>query len=195
MITIIEKVRNLIADNEVTNGVDVFTYESSTSSKVFTLTESNISAASIVVYKNGVVWASSNYSYNLNTGKLTVTGTLTAGDSLEVNYTYYTKYSDSEITGYIKAALTYLCVERYETFTVESGDVLDPEPTEAQEHLIALVASILIKGSIKSYRTPEISITFNDNDSLELKIRKAIRQFDKAFGVMEYIDPTATWDA
>lgn len=194
MQTIINKVRNLIADNEKTDGIDTFTYESSVSSKIFTLTESNVSADTIIVYKNGAVWASGNYSFSSATGKLTVTGTLTAGDSLEINYSYFAKYSDNEIEGYIKAALTYLCIERYETFTIESGDVLDPEPTEAQEHLIALVASILIKGSIRSYKTPEITIVFNDSDSVDLKISKAIRQFAKSFGVLEYIDPAATWE-
>jgi hypothetical protein len=194
MDTIILKVRNLIADNLIATGRDVFEYFSSVSSKIFTLTESNISASSIIVLKNGAVWASSNYSFSSATGKLTVTGTLTAGDSLEVTYSYYEKYSDTELTGFIKAAISYLSVERYGTFEIVTGDELDPEPTEAEENLIAVVASILINKSIKSYKTPEITITFNENESVSQRIKKLVRQFKKAAGVLIYIDPSESYE-
>lgn len=194
MTTIIEKIRNLISDNLITTGRDVFVYESSVSSKIFTLTESNVSADTIIVYKNGAVWASGNYSFSLATGKLTVTGTLTAGDSLEVTYSYYEKYSDTEITGFIKAAISYLSVERYGTFEIVTGDELDPEPTEGEENLIAVVASILIKGDVISYKTPELSMTFERGDSKEKKIKKFINQFKKAYGVLVYIDPSDNYE-
>ncbi len=188
MTTIIEKVRNLISDNLVTTGRDSFTFESSTSSKIFTLTESNISAATIVVYKNGVLWASSNYSYSTTTGKLTVTGSLLAGDTLEVDYSYYTKYSDTEIQGFIKAAVSYLAVYRYQTFTVKSDNIIFPTPVEAEENLLALIAHILIKGDVvNNYRTPELTISFEKSDNKEKKIMKIIRQFKKSFGSFIYI--------
>ena len=187
MTTVIEKLRNLISDNLITTGRDCFEYISITSSKIFTLTESNVSASSIIVLKNGVVWAASNYTYSATTGKVTVTGTLAAGDSLEVDYSYYTKYSDSELQGFIKAAISYLAVEKYNTFAVKSDNIIFPTPSELEENLIAVVASILIKGDVTSYRTPEISITFNKGDSTETKIKKIIRQGKKAYGVLEYI--------
>lgn len=187
MTTIIEKVRNLIDDNLITTGIDNFTYESSTSSKIFTLTEANISSATIIVYKNGVVWASANYSYSTTTGKLTVTGSLTAGDTLEVTYSYYAKYSDNEIKGRIKASISYLAVEKYGTFTVKSDNVIFPTPTEIEEDLMAVIASILIKGDVANYRTPEISISFEKSDNKETKIRKFIRQMKKTYGCLKYI--------
>jgi high-affinity Fe2+/Pb2+ permease len=193
MTNITDKIRNLIDDNLVTLGRDVFTYESSSSSKIFTLTESNVSSATIIVYKNGVVWASSNYSYSAITGKLTVTGTLTAGDSLEVSYSYYTKYSDTELQGFVKAAISYLVVEKYGSFIVKPPTLIFPTPTEDEENLLAVVASILIKGDVVSYRTPELTMNFERSDSKEKKIKKFIRQFKKCYGCLEYIDPTETY--
>jgi hypothetical protein len=264
MTTVIEKCRNLIEDFLKTDGRDVFTYESITSSKIFTLTDANISPSSIIVYKNGVVWsitpvagsgvswtrtlavititkiahnlitgdsititassataalplgsyivtkltadtftvtglnagASSgtctytivaNYSYSSTTGKLTVTGTLTAGNTLEVTYSYYSKYSDTELIGRIKSAITYLAVEKYGTFTVKSDNIIFPTPTEIEENLIALIASILIKGDIISYKTPELTIMFERGDSKEKKIKKFIRQAKKTYGCLKYI--------
>jgi len=187
MTTIIEKLRNLIQDSLITTGRDVFTFESITSSKIFTLTEANVSAATIIVLKNGVVWAGTNYSYSTTTGKITVTGTLTAGDSLEVDYSYYAKYSDTELQGQIKSAISYLAVEKYGTFAIKSDNVIFPTPNESEENLIAIVAAILIKGDVVGYRTPELTISFERGDSKEKKIKKFIRQYKKTYGCLTYI--------
>jgi len=194
MINIILKVRDAIRDLLITTGRDIFSYESITSSKIFTLTEANISASTIIVYKNGVVWAGTNYSYSTITGKLTVTGTLTVGDSLEVAYSYYEKYSDTELQGFIRSAISYLVVEKYRCFAVMPPDMIFPTPTESEEHLIAVVAAILIKGDVISYRTPELTINFERGDSKEKKIKKFVRQFKKTYGCLEYIDPGETTD-
>ena len=264
MITVIEKVRNLIEDGQKTDGRDCFDYESIVSSKIFTLTQSNVSASTINVYKNGTLWLitpvagsgvawtrtlaiititkaahglitgdvvtittssnttalplalytvtkltdntftvvginaivtsgtctytiTANYSYSTVTGKITIIGTLAAGDSLEIDYSYYTKYSDTELAGYIKAAISHLSVEKYKTFAVKDDNIIFPTPTELEENLIAIVASILVKGSIVSYRTPEFTITFERGDSIEKKIKKITRQFNKTYGNIKYI--------
>lgn len=269
MQTTIDKVRNLIQDILKTDGKDNFTFESSVSSKIFTITEANVSASTVLVYKNGILWSIlpvpgatvawtrvgtvvtitkighglitndvititvssaltalplgtysvtkltdntftvvglnagatsgtctyttiSNYSYSTTTGKLTITGTLTAGDSLEVTYSYYQKYSDTEIIGFIKSAIAYLSIEKYGTFTVKNDNIIFPTPTELGENLIAIIASILVKGDVTSYRTPEFSITFNRGDSIETKIKKFVRQSKKSYGVLIYIDPSET---
>jgi len=192
MTNIILKVRDLIGDLLITTGRDVFEYISITSSKVFTLTEANISTSTILVYKNGTLWAGSNYSYSTSTGKLTVTGTLTAGDSLEVDYSFYQKYSDTELSGFIRSAISYLVIEKYGCFAVKPPLLIFPTPTEAEEDLIAVIASILIKGDVISYKTPELTINFERGDSKEKKIKKFVRQFKKAYGILTYIHPGET---
>lgn len=188
MNTIITKVRDLIKDNISTGGRDVFTYESTSSSKIFTLTESNIDSTSIIVYRNGSVWASSNYSYSTTTGKLTITGSLTAGDSLEIYYSYYSKYSDIEIQGSIRAAISNISVGGYKTFAVKSDNVIFPTPDECEENLIAVIASILINGDIVGYRTPELTISFERGDNKDKKIKKLLKHFSKSFGILGYIN-------
>jgi hypothetical protein len=188
MTTVIEKVRNLIEDGLKTDGRDAWVYESTVTSKIITLTESNVVATSVVVLKGGVVWASSNYTFSTVTGKLTVTGSLTVGDFLEIDYSYYKKYSDTELQGHIKGAISYLSVERYKTFVVKSDNVIFPTPDEGEENLIAMIACILIKGDVVGYRTPELTISFERGDSKEKKIKKLVRQGKKCYGVLKYID-------
>jgi len=129
-----------------------------------------------------------NYAYSSSTGKVTITGNLTAGDVLEFIYNAYAKYSDIELRGYIRAALGYLAIERYKTFVARSDNTVFPTPTEAEEYLISFIASVIIKGAISSYKTPEISISFNDKMSKEDKIKQAIRQFSKTYGIIDYLD-------
>ena len=263
MTNIILKVRDQIQDNLITTGRDVFIYESIISSKIFTLTESNVSAATILVYKNGAIipvvnatWTRvgtvvtitktahglinndvititisnvtaalplgtytitkltadtftvigldagvangtctyNNYSYSTSTGKITVVGTLTPGsDSFEINYSYFQKYSDTELQGFIRSAISYLVVEKYGCFIIKPPALIFPTPSESEENLIAIVASILIKGDLISYRTPEITMTFERGDNKEKKIKKIIRQFKKTYGILTYIYPGETY--
>jgi hypothetical protein len=190
MTEIILKIRDLVGDGLITNGNDTFEY---ISSKVFTLTSPNADVDTIKVYKNGTLVASSNYTYDSNTAMLSYTGTIVVGNIIQITYSYYTKYSDNELASYLRNALYYLGVVQYKTFTIESGDLLSPTPSVNEESLIAIVASILMKGNIRSYRTPEISITFGDESggslSIDQKIRQLVSQFQKAYGVLEYIDP------
>jgi len=184
MDSIVVKTRDLIEDNFRRNNGDTFEY---ITSKIFTLSEANVDATSISVEKNGAVFAPANYTYSSTTGKLTVTGTLVAGDILVVSYNYYYKYSDTEIEGYIRGALYWLTTEKYKVFACRNN-VIFPTPSEEEECLIALIASILITDSIKSYRTPEISIQFEDSMSKEEKISRAVSQFDKMYGIFKYIN-------
>jgi len=127
-----------------------------------------------------------NYSY-LN-GKVTITGNLTAGNKLEFDYNAYEKYSDNELRSYIRSALTYLATEKYKTFTAKSDNIIFPTLSEAEENLIALIASVIISGAIRSYRTPEFTINFNEDEPKDKKIKRIIAQFQKTYGTTEYID-------
>lgn len=167
-------VRNLINDILKVCPPDCFTY---TSSAVFPLTEPNIDATTLVVYKNGSIYASSNYTYNATTGSLTVTG-LTAGDAIVVYYSAYQKYSDNEIDAYIKSALVWISSLQYKDFSVASGNTIldsaEESPSVAEYNLIALIAFILIDGRLKSYKTNEITLTFTNNESIDVRIAKAV---------------------
>jgi len=153
---------------------DCFTYTTSAS---FPLTEPNIDSTTIVVYKNGSVYSASNYTYSSTTGRITISG-LTAGDALEIYYSAYRKYSDTELNGYIRNALSWISSLQYKDFSVGSGDVIldsdEVSPTVKEYNLIALVATVLIDGRIKSYKTNEITIQFSNNESIDIRIAKLV---------------------
>jgi hypothetical protein len=182
--TVMNKLRDLLEDGYTSGS----TFRQYTTSLVFTMQDANIDSTSIVVYKNGTLVASSNYSISsISPIKVTYTGTISSGDLLEFDYNKYLKYSDNEVKGYIRSALVYLSIEKYQTFVLKSDDTIFPTPTEAQENLIALIGNILARGSIRVYKTPEISIDFVEKQSKEEKIKYAIRQFSKTFGTVKYI--------
>lgn len=183
----ISRVRNIILDILEDNSES---QEYLGGAKVFTLEFKNIDSTSLVVKKNGTVWAASNYSYS--SGVVTVTGTLTEGDTLTFSYDAYEKYSDTELKAYIRNSLYHLAINKYKVFTAKSDDIIFPTPTDAEYSLISIIAAILIKGNIKSYKTPEFTITFDtDNMSIEKKIKLTIGQYNKTFGYSTYVDLTS----
>lgn len=183
---LIPKLRNLLQDNlKVQDPIDLTFY----TSRIFSLPDKNIDETTLVVEKNGTEWSNDNYTYD---GKLRINETtgeeLVSGDVIRVSYSCYEKYSNSELEGYIKSALYYLSVFNYETFSLGTGDVLDPEPIEQQENAIVITAVIIAKGNIRSYKTPEITVTFADNLSIEDKIKKIIDECSESFGNIDYVD-------
>jgi len=184
MNTIIAKVRDILNDGYKYNE-DPFQYTGLSS--IFRLTESNIDATSLKAYLNGTLWAGSNYSYDAITGLVTVTGAMISGDAIKFGYNAYNRYSQTELKSYIRSALYYLSIEQYRTFSAKSDDTIFPTPTEAEANLIALITSIVISGSLRSYRTTEISIDFNEKLTKEEKIHHAIVQFSKTFGVLKFV--------
>lgn len=153
---------------------DIFTYTGS--SNIFTLSEPNVVSISAVKV-NSAALSSSNYSFDSSTNKLTISSSLTSGDTIEIQYTYYPNYSDSEIEAYIKAAVVYLSVNNYYTFLVDSSDNLQPIAEESEKNLLAFVASILIKPENQSIRLPDITINVPNNLPTRDIISKAIGVF------------------
>jgi len=198
MTEIILKLRNLINDileprKEYYQMEDKYTF-------VLTdIPENPTEEDSIQVFKNEVeVEPTNNWSYSLSTNKITFeqdsdAEELIAGDLIDISYSAYKKYSLNEMTGYIRAALTNLSIYGYRTFK-EKTNIIFPTPTESEENLIALVASILITPSIKQYKTSEITYTFADDLSKEDKIRNAINQYSKCFGNIMYNGTTENED-
>ena len=148
-------VRNLVLDFSRTMiPGDIFTYSTSS---VFNLTESN-SITITGVFVNNVEIGASEYSFDSSSNKLTVTASLSTGDSVEVQYTYYCNYSNAEVEAYIRSAVVYLSVNQYYTFEVDSTDGFYPDITDKEKNIIAFVASILMKPDNISYRLPDMSI-------------------------------------
>lgn len=168
--TIKQKIRFLIEDNS-SLVKDIFTYEASA---IFDLSETNVISVTIV-YKNSSELGSGSYSYDSETNKVTLTTSLIAGDTIEIDYTCYQNYSDSELLSYIQAALVHLSINNFYDYEYDTtSDTIQPEPEIKTENLIALIASIIIKPDNKSIRLPDLSITVPDDLPLNEKISKTI---------------------
>lgn len=169
---------------------DIFTYESSS---VFTLSEANIISVS-AVYVNGSSITSGQYSYNSSTNKVTITATLSAGYTIEIQYTYYPQKSSSQIEAYIRSAVIYLSVNGYYTFEVDDDDNFYPEITDREKNLVAFVTAILVKPENVSYRLPDISFNVPKTLSTRDLVSKAVAIFKKdSSGVFDLGNPVTLY--
>lgn len=170
--TIVRYLLNETAKSQVPG--DNFTYSSSA---IFTLTESNPIAISDVFVNedtSGVV-----YSFDSDTNKVTITSSLTSGDTVEIQYTYYPNYSDTEIENYIRYALVHLSICGYYTFEVGSDNAIYPEPEDNEKNLIAFITATLISPNNITYRLPDMTLQVPNSMPTEDLIRKAVAIFKK----------------
>ena len=173
-LTTIETLTRYLLDETAKTQVpgDIFTYGASS---IFTLTETNaISVSDVLVNdeSSGVA-----YTYNSSTNKATITSSLTSGDTIEIQYSYYPNYSSNEIQNYVRASIVHLSVNGYYTFEIGSDSVVYPEPDENEKNLIALITAILIEPNNKTYRLPDITVQVPNPLSKDDMIRKAISVF------------------
>ena len=147
---------------------DTTTYDNSA---VFTLSESNATEVTAVLVNDSESGVS--YSYDVDTQAVTVTSSLDVGDTVEIQFSYYSDYSNSEIQDYINAAIIHLSVNNFYDFTI-SNNMIFPDPTPQEQRLIAMVASLLIQPDNRSYRLPDLSITTPKDLPVHDKIRKTI---------------------
>jgi len=178
-LTTIETLTRYLLDETAKTQVpgDIFTY---TSSNIFTLTESNPVAVSDVLVNDTSSGVS--YSFNSSRNKVTITSTLTSGDTIEIQYTYYPNYSSTEIANYIRSSIVHLSVNGYYTFEIGSNSTIYPEPDENEKNLIALITAILIEPNNKTYRLPDITVQVPNSLSKDDIIRKAISVFKLSGG-------------
>jgi len=185
--TIKSKVRNLIADN-LKSDKDIFTF---TSSRIFSLSEERISDVTALYVNDVEITQSGNWSYSSTTNKVTinVAVTLSVGDTIQIDFTAYENYSDAEILAYIQSAMSYISLHNYQTFEYQDDDI-NPEPTEAEENLIAVIARIIIAPNNDTIKMPELQILKNLNSiPTEQMIREAIASFKRnSHGVFGIID-------
>lgn len=178
--TIVSKIRHLLSENS-TSGKDFFTFESS---KVFTIGDLNVQTITAVLKNGAEVSESGNWEYSSTTNKLTFESSysINVGDVIEVQYTYYPNYSDAELDSYTRASLIHISANQYKTFFV-ANDKITPTPSEDEENLIALIASILIRPDNRNYKLPDISIQvpLNSSTTSEL-IKHTVARFKKSSG-------------
>lgn len=169
---IITLVRQCISDFSK-SGSDVFTYASSS---IFTITESNVISIS-AIFINDVEIGASLYSFDSSTLKVTISSSMTAGDTVEVQYTYYPDYSDTEISNYIQSVLVHLSVENYYTYEIDSAGDLYPNVSEKEKNLIAFLASTLIEPNNESYSLPDLRVVKPRDLSTTELVHRAISRF------------------
>lgn len=166
------KVRALVEDIEKQDK-EVFVFRNT---DTFTLAQPNITSI-VAVYIKGTALGSGDYTWYSTTNKITIETSLTTGDVVEVHFKAYFQYSDTELTEYIRGALVHIGFNGYKNFTI-SGSSIDPEPTTAEEDLIALIASMLINPDYSSYRLPNVAVTYHKRDmDLDEKIAKFIASY------------------
>ena len=184
MDNLITKIRSLISDNLITVS-DIFTYGSS---KIFTLTEPNIGTITDV-YRNDVT-SGVIHTYSSTSNKVTISSSLTSGDSIKIEYTAYQNYSDTEITAYIQAALIHLSINNYYNFEYDATmDDIYPTVEPKEENLIAIVTSLLINPDNRTIRLPDLTINLPNDLPTDQKISKTIARYKRdSHGVFSILD-------
>ena len=152
---------------------DIF---STGSSSVFTLTELNIASITAVLV-NDIAISSSNYTYSSTTNKLTISSSLSSGDTVEIQYTYYANYSDTELEGFLRSAVVFLSTNNYYTFEVDTTDNFYPDITDREKNLLAMIASVLINKPISALRLPDMTLNFPETLNLHEKVSRIIAKF------------------
>lgn len=193
--SIIEIIRGLIKDLLNSAGRDSFQYESDNS---FKLSEPRVSASSIIVYQNGTELPTSEWNYNADTNKVTLTMSgsgysLTSGDDILITYDYFNKYSDTELTSYIKANLVRFTQYKYKKlFYMNSSDEIvtlnGENPTESEGNIIALVTAIDIDPQNIKIQTKDFTISPSEFNSKSEQIKNVISIFNKAYMSLDFLE-------
>jgi hypothetical protein len=182
--TILRITRSFLKDNLRTDGRDTYQF---TGSAIFTLTEDYVSSATIKVYKNGVL-LSSGYSYNSSTNILTITAILATNDIILVTYSYFDKYSDTELLGYLECALADFSRYGYrKTFRLNDAntevitiDGVNPDAKESYQ--LAIITAIETDAMNIDIRTKDFTVTATEKESKSDLIGKAMTQFTTYYG-------------
>jgi len=194
--TIIRQIRSLIKDVLLTNGYSTFEYDSSSK---FRLEDDFVDSSTIIVYQNTTTMSEDDWSYNSTTNEVIISPvtsgvSLVSGDTIDINYSYYNKYSDNEIRGYIESALLkiaehdYKKIFQWNTSSEAVQSINDFDPTKKEEYMIALITAVLIDPKNVSIRTKEFSITAAENKSISDQIADIIFRFNNFLGEIEFIE-------
>jgi hypothetical protein len=133
-----------------------------------------------------------DWEFNEDTNQVEIIP-LTSGDDLVTNdiilifYSFYKKFSDIELSGYLSSALGYFSLHRYKKiFQLSDSDTIiainDTDPDEKELYFIAIIASILIDPQNIKMSIPEMSLSANRSESDQEQIKKAFTFFKRFIG-------------
>jgi hypothetical protein len=193
--SIITLIRGLIKDLLNTTGRNTFEYDGDASFKLSTY---NVSSSTINVYQNGTLLSTDDWSYNSNTNKVTITPvtsgvSLTSGDSIIITFSFYEKYSDTELVGYIKSNLVQFTKHRYKkSFYMDTDNEIytlnGENPTNDEGNMIALITAIDIDPqNIKVQIVGDFNLSSAETMSKTEQINEVFSQFTKCYGLLEFI--------
>lgn len=175
------KIRALIQDTPKSD-FQIFAYSNSS---VFKLAEPNIEEVTQVMVNGVLLGSGQNFDFDEDSNEVTISGvSFNVNDPIEVRYTF-TKYSDSELTEYIRAALSWTNVFEVgdDDFEIdEPSDDIFPSLSKTESNLIALVASILICPDYTSYKLPNLSVSYPVQMPKDERIVKLITRFRHGIG-------------
>ncbi len=179
-------IRGMIDDLLRTDGRDSFEYDTSS---VFFITEDFVSSATITVYIGGV--ETSNFTYDSDNNAVTIAASLSADDTVLIKYSYYKKYSDTEIQGYLTSSLAYFPLYQYKkTFEIDSNDEInainDYIPTTNELYFIAIIASILIDPQNIRISIPDLTLSAKRDKSDQDQIKQSFANFKNFLGSINF---------
>ena len=194
--SIVEIIRGIIKDLQKSNGRDAFQYQGDNE---FSLSENYISSEGMKVFQNGTELDEDDWSYNEDTNIVTIEfvfsgNSLVNGDDILIKYNYYEKYSDSEITSFIKSNLPRFVIRRYKkTFYMNSEDEIvtsnGENPTEEEGNVIAAITAIDIDPqNINIKIGNDFTISATENKSKTELINEALSHFLRSFGKLDYLE-------
>lgn len=188
---IITMIRGFIQDYLKTDGHDAHQYDTDSS---FQLSKDYVSEATIKVYKNGTLLTlTTDYVYNSSTNKVTITASLTKNDDIDITYSYYDKYSDTEILNFIRASLGYFVQHRYaKYFYINENDEIVTKngvnPTVEEANIISLVTAINIDPKNITVKTRDFTISAEEVKSKSEQIRDVFSVWNRNFGDVYFLE-------
>ena len=107
---------------------------------------------------------------------------LTIEDVVLIKYSYYKKYSDSEISGYLESSLAYFPQYKYKkTFIINSDNKIVAyngiDPTIEELYFISTIASILIDPQNIRVSIPDLNISAKRDTSDQDQIKTSFANF------------------
>ena len=185
--SVVNIIRGLIDDTLRTDGRDSFIYSSD---NIFRVTEDFVDFTTLKVYQNGIQLGSEDFSYDEDTNRVTVTASLSANDTIVMEYSYYKKYSNNEVEAYLQSSLSYFPQYQYKkTFDIKNDKIVainGYNPTSDELYFIAIITSIVIDPQNIKISIPDLNISAKRDESDVEQIKKAFRNFKNFVGTIEF---------